>query len=154
MSRAFVRESDQPEPVPERLVSAHPNFVTSAGLELIEARVHELEAARASHESGLPDPEESARIARDLRYWTQRRATARVIEPSPEPQVVRFGVEVTLRFDDGREQTFRLVGEDEADPAHGRVSWVSPLATALIGRRPGDEVGALGARATIVRLAS
>jgi transcription elongation GreA/GreB family factor len=61
---------------------------------------------------------------------------------------------VTLRFADGREQTFQLVGEDEADPAHGLVSWVSPLAEVLIGRKAGDEVRALGAQAEIVRLTS
>jgi transcription elongation GreA/GreB family factor len=154
MSRAFVRESDQPEPVPERLVSTHPNFVTPAGFEQIETRIRELEAARASEEADTSDPDEAARIARELRYWSQRRASARVIDTAPEPEVVRFGVRVTLRFEDAREQTFQLVGEDEADPARGLVSWVSPLATALIGRRAGDEVGALGSRATIVRLAS
>jgi transcription elongation GreA/GreB family factor len=154
MSRAFVRESDQPEPVPERLVSTHPNFVTPAGLEQIETRIRELEAARASEEERTADPEEGARIARDLRYWNQRRGSARLIEAAPQPEVVRFGVKVTLRFEDAREQTFQLVGEDEADPARGLVSWVSPLATALIGRRAGDDVSALGSRATIVRLAS
>jgi transcription elongation GreA/GreB family factor len=153
MSRAFVRETDQPEPLPERVVSAHPNFVTAAGLQLIEARVRELEGARAvSREND--EPADLAVIERDLRYWCQRRATARVIETAAHPEVVRFGVKVTLRFDGGREQTFQLVGEDEADPAHGLVSWVSPLAGALIGHGEGDEVSALGERARIVRLTS
>lgn len=151
MSRAFVRESEQPEPMPERAVSPHPNFVTAAGLRQIEEHVRSLEAAR---DASREDAEEQARIARDLRYWSQRRATARLIEPPAHPDVVRFGVAVTLRFPDGREQTFRLVGEDEADPAHGLLSWVSPLATAMIGRREGDAIEAFGERAEIERLAS
>jgi transcription elongation GreA/GreB family factor len=153
MSRAFVRESDQPEPLPDRVVSEHPNLVTPAGLRLIETRLHELEAARAASRT-TDDPVELAGISRDLRYWTQRRATARVIEAAANPEVVRFGVTATLRFEDGREQTFQLVGEDEADPAHGLVSWTSPLAQALLGRRRGDEVTALGEQGEIVRLAS
>jgi transcription elongation GreA/GreB family factor len=151
MSRAFVRETDQPEPLPERMVSAHPNLVTTAGLQLIEARVRELEAARAASRD---EPADIAAVERDLRYWCQRLASARVIETAAHPEVVRFGVKVTLRFEHGREQTFQLVGEDEADPAHGLVSWVSPLAAALIGRSEGDEVSALGERARIVRLTS
>jgi transcription elongation GreA/GreB family factor len=153
MSRAFVRESDQPEPLPERVVSTHPNLVTPAGMRKIEAQVHELEAARTESEA-REDQEEVARIARDLRYWSQRRASARVIEPAAHPEVVRFGVKVTLRFQDGREQTFHLVGEDEADPPNGLVSWVSPLAEALIGHKPGDSVRALGSDAEILRLTS
>lgn len=139
MSRAFVRESDQPEPSPERVVSAHPNLVTADGLRLIGERIHELEASRdAARERG--DEDELARVSRDLRYWTQRRASARLIEPPAKPDVVRFGTRVTLRLSDGTEQAFRIVGEDEADPANGLVSWVSPLAAALIGRVPGDTV--------------
>ena len=153
MSRAFVRESDQPEPLPDRAVSEHPNLVTPAGLRLIEARLRELEDARAASRTE-DDPAELARISRDLRYWTQRRATARVIEAAPNPEVVRFGVTATLRFEDGREQAFQLVGEDEADPAHGLVSWTSPLAQTLLGRGRGDDVTALGEQAEIVHLTS
>ncbi|MGH8285114.1 MAG: GreA/GreB family elongation factor [Steroidobacteraceae bacterium] len=153
MSRAFVRESDHPEPLPERIVSAHPNLVTPAGLQRIETQVRDLEAARESSKAS-EDATELARIARDLRYWSQRRASARVIEAPPHPDVIRFGVKVTLRFEDGREQAYRLVGEDEADPAQGLVSWASPLAETLIGHRQGDEVSALGSRAEITRLES
>ncbi|HKZ73066.1 MAG TPA: GreA/GreB family elongation factor [Steroidobacteraceae bacterium] len=151
MSRAFVRESDQPEPLPERVVSAHPNFVTPAGLQGIADRIRDLEAERdASRESG--DEGGLARIARDLRYWNQRRASARVIEAPAHPDVVRFGVRVALRFADGSEQAFRIVGEDEADPAHGFVSWVSPIAAALMGRAAGDTVRYQDHEAEILRI--
>ena len=154
MSRAFIRESDQEsasESLPERPVSQHPNFVTPEGLRQIESRIRALEAelqeAREQEDSAVV-----VRIARDLRYWRQRRASARVVEPAADPDSVRFGVAVTLRFRDGSERTFRLVGEDEADPAHGLVSWVSPLARGLIGKEIGDVVDVQGREAEIVRL--
>ncbi|HVY63637.1 MAG TPA: GreA/GreB family elongation factor [Gammaproteobacteria bacterium] len=153
MSRAFVKESDDAgEPLPELSVSPHPNFVTPAGHALIEARVTaleaELKAARAGADKALV-----ARIARDLRYWAQRRASARLVPAATAPvEAVRFGTAVTVRFEDGTQRTFRLVGEDEADPARGLVSWVAPLGKALTGKSVGDEVEALGRAADIVAL--
>ena len=153
MSRAFVKENDDAgEPLPELAVSPHPNFVTPEGLRQIEARVAALDAElRAARESG--DKALLARIARDQRYWTQRRSTARLVEPSGAvPEVVRFGVTVVVRFDDGGERSFKLVGEDEAEPARGLVSWVAPLAKALTGKQLGDELEVLGRAAEIVQL--
>jgi len=153
LSRAFVKEQDDAgEPLPELAVSPHPNFVTPAGLRLVEARIAaldaELRAARAADDKPL-----LARVNRDLRYWTQRRATARVVPPPSEADAVRFGVTVTLRFaDDGSEGRFTIVGEDEADPARGLVSFVSPLAKALLGKALGDEVRAPERAAQIAAL--
>jgi transcription elongation GreA/GreB family factor len=153
MSRAFTKESDQDagEPLPELAISPHPNWVTPDGLKGIEARVAALEAelrdARASSDTAL-----LARVNRDLRYWTQRRATARVVPPPSSPEVVRFGVTIVLRFADAAQRRFKLVGEDEADPPRGLVSFVSPLATALTGKEVGDEVEVLGGTAEIVAL--
>jgi transcription elongation GreA/GreB family factor len=153
MSRAFVKETDDAgEPLPELSISPHPNFATPAGLALIEARVTalvtELRAARAGDDKALV-----ARVSRDLRYWTQRRASVRLVPAAVAPvTVVRFGVSVTVRFDDSTERTFRIVGEDEADPPRGRVSWVAPLGRALTGKTIGDEVEALGRVAEITRL--
>ncbi|HEX4025330.1 MAG TPA: GreA/GreB family elongation factor [Steroidobacteraceae bacterium] len=151
MSRAFVRETepDALEPLPERPVSRHPNFVTAAGLRQIDARLRGFEAAR---EAAAGEPGTLARIERDARYWRQRHASARLIEPPAAPTVVRFGVTVRLRFPDGVERSFQIVGEDEADPAAGQVSWVSPVATALIGRVPGEAVEIFGRRATVIEL--
>lgn len=155
MSRAFVRESDKDavDALPERVISPHPNFVTPHGLKQIEERIRTLEAERAAARSTADDPA-LARIARDLRYWSQRRASAKVIEPVAQPDTVRFGVEVGLRFEDGSTRAFRLVGEDEAEPARGLVSWVSPLGAALMGHEAGDVVDVLGKRAEIVALKS
>lgn len=154
MSRAFIRESDQAaaaEILPERPLSPHPNFVTAAGLEQIEAQVRSLEAARQAARAAQ-DEGERARIERELRYWSARRASARVIEPARAPDAVRFGVRVRLRLEDGSERAFRLVGEDEADPARGLLSWVSPLARTLLGKARGDVVEFQGAGAEIVAL--
>jgi transcription elongation GreA/GreB family factor len=153
MSRAFVKESDDAgEPLPELAVSPHPNFVTPEGARQIEARVAALDAElRAARESG--DKALLARIASDQRYWTQRRSTARIIEPpGVAPDGVRFGVTVVLRFDDGTERSFKLVGEDEADPSRGLVSWVAPLAKALAGKGVGDTVVVVGRSAEIAGL--
>jgi len=140
MSRAFTRESDDdPAALPERAVSPHPNLVTPAGLAAIEAGVRRLEAERqAARAAG--DASLKARIERDLRYFTRRLATARVVTPAAAPDRVRFGVRAILRMPTGAEQHFRLVGEDEADAARGLLSWVSPLAQALLGHAPGDTV--------------
>jgi len=153
MSRAFVKENDDAgEALPELSVSPHPNFVTPEGLRLIEAKVAELEAEQRSAREGA-DKALLARIARDLRYWTQRRSSARVVEPAERvPDVVRFGVTVLVRFEDGAERAFKLVGEDEADPANGLVSWVAPIAKALVGKSVGHEIAVAGRSAEIVSL--
>jgi transcription elongation GreA/GreB family factor len=153
VSRAFVKETDDDaEPLPELAVSPHPNFVTAAGLDQIAMRVAALEAElRAARTAG--DKRLQRRVERDLRYWTQRRASARVVPPAAAaPDAVRFGVRVTLRFADGEERTFKLVGEDEADPAGGLVSWAAPLGRALAGLSPGDEVAVAGRTAEVVAL--
>jgi transcription elongation GreA/GreB family factor len=152
MSRAFVRESDQEtETLPERVISPHPNLVTPAGLRQIEAQIRELEGARSAARSDS-DRSTLARIARDLRYWNQRRATARVTETAASPDAARFGVQVTLELEDGTRRKFRIVGEDEADPGHGLISWVSPLGKALLGARLGETIRFQNRDAEIVGL--
>jgi transcription elongation GreA/GreB family factor len=156
MSRAFVRETDGaevPQDLPERPVSSHPNFVTARGLQQIEDRIRELEAAREEPKRS-EDKDALGRVDRDLRYWQQRKSTAKLVEPEAAPRKARFGVRVTLHFDDGAERSYTLVGEDEADPAHGSISYISPIAQALIGRELGDEVDLQGHHAAIVALDS
>lgn len=152
MSRAFIKDMDEAaeEPVPERLVSTAPNLVTPEGLAAIEAEAAKLteELAKAGE-----DRDARARIARDLRYWTARRGSAHVVEPPSEHDVVRFGATVTIDRDDGRRQVFRIVGEDEADPAKGTLSHVSPLAQALMGKSVGDSVTVAGHDSEIAAIA-
>ncbi len=154
MSRAFVKEQDdKPEELAERPVSANPNMVTARGLRLIEA---EIEASRLmlSHGQQAEDKAMVARAARDLRYWNQRRASAQLVEPKPAFTSVGFGARVTIQRDDGRQQTFAIVGEDEADPSKGSIAYSSPMARALMGKTvgetadiPGGEVEILGLEA-------
>ncbi|MGE0237788.1 MAG: GreA/GreB family elongation factor [Parvibaculaceae bacterium] len=154
MSRAFVKEQDDQEgleELPERPISSNPNFVTPRGLALVD---EEIEAARkllahAQHES---DRAGIARASRDLRYWTQRRATAQPVEPPKAPRKVAFATCVTIKRDDGRRQVFSIVGEDEADLEKGLIAYTVPMARALLGLEVGDEAELPGGNAEVVDL--
>ena len=91
-----------------------------------------------------------ARATRDLRYFTARRASAQLVAADGPDDRVMFGRRVTLDREDGRRQVFRIVGEDEADPAKGAISHVSPVARAVLGRAVGDAVQVLGAEVEII----
>jgi transcription elongation GreA/GreB family factor len=152
MSRAFVKEdADAFEELPDRLVSEHPNDVTPEGTAQIEAA---LAAAREGCAAGQASDDRSmmASASRDLRYWSTWRATARLLRGPNDNSQVRFGSSVTIARDDGREQTFHIVGEDEADPSRGTISHVSPLARQLFGKAVGDVVRAGGDDAEIRRI--
>src|ERR1700704_1653123 len=138
MSRAFVREEDQlaPEPPPEFKLSSHPNLVTARGLERIEQTIDDLNAMIAQSPIG----EIKDRLLRDLRYWTARKETARVVEPEGDSDEVGFGSRVTFQRGDGGPETIEIVGEDESNPKLGRISWVAPLASSMMGARVGDVV--------------
>jgi transcription elongation GreA/GreB family factor len=154
MSSAFVKEEEGGEAfedLPDRPISPHPNFVTPEGLAAIEAELTRLHAAHAKAQDE-DDRIAIAKTSRDLRYWTARRASAQVVHPPQDASEVHFGSTVTIERDDGRQQTYRLVGEDEADPAKGTISYVSPLARALTGKRVGDVVRAGTSDAEIVAI--
>ncbi|AGK57865.1 GreA/GreB family elongation factor [Hyphomicrobium denitrificans 1NES1] len=151
MSRAFVKETEALDELPERLVSEHRNLVTPEGLALIESEIKRLQVElTAAHEAG--ERNAVARASHDLRYWNQRLATAELQPPVTDVSVVSFGASVTVERDDGRVQKFRIVGEDEADPAKGSISYVSPLAQALMGKSVGDVVKAGGGEAEIAKI--
>src|SRR5262245_33374502 len=141
MSRAFVNEDKAVEDLPDRPISPHPNYVTEKGLALIDSA---LENARREHAEAQAhgDRPGLAKAGRDLRYWSARRVTAQLVEPKPNIETVQFGSTVTIGRNDGRKQTFKIVGEDEADPSQGTISHVSPLAVSLLGRKVGDVVRA------------
>ncbi len=136
MSRAFVKESAESAPPPERMVEDGPNLVTETGFAQIVDHVARLEAALKSESNVLL----RETLARDLRYWSVRKASAEIVRPAADGSVA-FGTPVTL-LRKGREQHFRIVGVDEADPARGLVSFRSPLAQAVLGSRAGDIVEA------------
>ncbi|PSJ61377.1 transcription elongation factor GreA [Pseudaminobacter soli (ex Li et al. 2025)] len=140
MSRAFTREEDSEKAIAdigERPVSEHRNLVTENGLAMIDANLAALreDLAEAEREGNR---ERIALVSRDLRYWASRRETAELSVPEADSDVVRFGMTVSIEDEDGHSKTWKIVGEDEADPSKGTISHVSPMAVALFGKGVGD----------------
>jgi transcription elongation GreA/GreB family factor len=141
MSRAFVKESDGAggEEPAELQVSPHRNLVTAEGLAQIERNVERLRieqsAARAADDRAAVK-----RIQRDLRYWAERQRSAELVPAAVPGGKARFGSIVRLAKPDGGELEYRIVGEDEADPSRGKISYVSPIARRLIGAALGEEI--------------
>lgn len=146
MSRGFVKEDDLEHAgtgLPERPISAHPNYVTPAGLRQLEDEAARLETLRSTLAPQKDDPVAQQQLAvagRDLRYFQARLKQAVLVEPTGRKDEVLFGATVLVEDEEGERQTFAIVGEDEADIALRKVSWVSPLARALLGHKVGDSV--------------
>ena len=134
MSVAFRREGDEEhlEPKFEIPIPPGPNWVTPRGLDLIRGRVAEIEARIA----GLSDEGEIKIAKRDLRYWQTREVTAQLVE-KPSGEQVEIGTRVSFRMG-GKERSLSIVGDDEADPAQGLVSFSAPLSRALMGAEVGE----------------
>jgi transcription elongation GreA/GreB family factor len=149
MSVAFTKEEDTEAAaayLPERPISRHPNFVTQAGLARLDAAVasaREAVALAQASDDLKTNRSAMAQAMRDLRYFNARRASAQLVNPSEQDGTVAFGSLVSFRREDGRVQSFRIVGEDEADVSQGSISYISPIARALTGKRVGD-VATLG----------
>lgn len=146
MSRAFVKEPDEGAPIeglPDRQISDHPNYVTPVGLKQLEDKVGELETRRLAlldDEDGLAR-EQLVYVDRDLRYYTARLESAVPVAMNRQPRrKVAFGAAVSVSQNGGETRTFTIVGEDEADLKVGKISYVSPLAEALIDARVGKTV--------------
>jgi transcription elongation GreA/GreB family factor len=147
LSVAFTKEESAETAsetlLPDRPVSPHPNLVTEAGLKALELQ---LQHARQAYDaiSTIEDVNERRRQAasplRDVRYFAERIRTAQVVPDPTSSDTVAFGSTVTFSRDDGRVQKYRIVGEDEADPKRGTISYVSPVAGKLIGKAVGDVV--------------
>jgi len=145
MSRSFVKDADESvgERLPDIPLSEHANYVTPRGIAILRARLVELrerrDALRAAPDA-LPQQRELAAVERELRWLNARVGSAIEVDLAQQPRDrVAFGALVTVDSDEG-EACYRIVGEDEADVEHGLVSYVSPLAVALLGARMGDEV--------------
>ena len=146
MSRAFVKGDDSDlsgQELPERPVSSQPNYVTQEGLDQLRSRYETLQQQHAELKAAEEDFDKPklTEIERDLRYFSQRLESAILVDPSKEPQgEVHFGATVEAEDEEGHLHRFKIVGEDEADVATGKVSWMSPLARAMMGARVGDTV--------------
>jgi transcription elongation GreA/GreB family factor len=136
MSVAFRRESDEEhlEPKFEIPIPPGPNLVTARGLAQIKAKVVELEKLLPT----LSDEDATKAARRELRYWGTRQATAQ-LAPVPEGDIVEFGCMVSYR-QAGKERTIRVVGDDEADPAAGFISFSAPLVRAMMDAEEGESV--------------
>jgi len=147
LSVAFTKEESSETAsetlLPDRPISPHPNLVTDAGLRTLELQ---LAQAREAYNTAnaIEDVNERRRQAasplRDLRYFSERVRTAQVIPHPTSTDTVAFDSTVTFSREDGRIQKYRIVGEDEADPKAGSISYVSPVARALTGKAVGDVV--------------
>jgi transcription elongation GreA/GreB family factor len=159
LSVAFTKEDSAETAaetlLPDRPISSHPNLVTEAGLKALESQ---LLGAREAYEAAqkIEDVNERRRQAatplRDARYFAARVRTAQVVADPSSTDTVAFGSTVTFRRDDGRVQKYRIVGEDEADPKAGSISFVSPVARLLMGRAVGEEAGASGQKLEIISI--
>jgi len=162
MSKAFTKESDSDDdesPGLPPLPAGGKNYMTPTGyaglraelLDLMDnerPRVVEIVHWAASNgdrsENGdyLYGKKRLREIDRRIRFLTQRLEIAEIVEPSVHAgsEQVFFGATVRFLDDEGAERTITIMGIDEADSSQGQVSWVSPVARALLKARVGDEV--------------
>ncbi len=145
MSRAFVKEENPEaiEELPDKPISPHPNYVTPKGMRQLKERLLScLEQERALKPlKDLASRQELPVIRREIRYLERRMENAIVVDLSRQPKDrVHFGAIVEVEDEQGQRHTFHIVGEDEAEAASGRISWVSPLSTALLDAQVGDIV--------------
>ncbi len=156
MSVAFTKESDAEAvaaDLPDRPIPPHANLVTPGGLAQLDSELASARAAYAlaqSSENITTDRTAMAQATRELRYWSARRASAQLVEARPTEGRAGFNTRVTFEHQDGRTGQWHIVGDDEADPSQGRISWASPVARALTGRSVGDLVWLPAGEAEIV----
>ena len=136
MSVAFRRDGDEEhrEPKFEVPIPAGPNLVTARGLTLIGDRIAELECELAA----ATEEPVRASLLRDLRYWKARQVTA-AVAPKAAADRVEFGTRVTIAMN-GTRRTLAIVGDDEADPPGGLISFNAALSRAMLGAEVGDVV--------------
>lgn len=159
MSVAFTKEESAETAsemqLPDRPISPHPNLVTAEGLQQLR---RQLQNAQRDYEDAqkVEDINERRRLGaiplRDVRYFTDRVRTAQPVPKPTSGEVVAFGSTVTFSRRDGRVETYRIVGEDEADPKVGSISFASPIAKSLAGKSAGDVVGSGEQQIEILRI--
>jgi transcription elongation factor GreB len=146
MSRAFVKEPDGDQvesDLPERPQSKHPNYITTDGLQSMKLAIEVLrqERDRLKKEDDLSAKNQIKAVEAEIRYLEKRLQCAIPVDVSKQPsEEIRFGATVKLIDENDQEYSFTIVGEDEAEPDQGRISWVSPLAKELLGKKPEDVV--------------
>ena len=163
MSRAFVSEDDQyrDEDVPEIRIPLPPgarNYMTPAGAGRLQAELSQLanverpklaaSVARftSGREGGNADEMQIDRrrlrkIDRRIEYLSRMASMLEIIDPAEQrSDRVVFGATITVSDAQGKQKAYQIVGVDESDPEKGKLSWISPVAKALVGARAGEDV--------------
>jgi transcription elongation GreA/GreB family factor len=159
LSVAFTKEDSAETAsetlLPDRPVSPHPNLVSEAGLMALESQLRQAHEAYETAQK-IEDVNERRRQAaiplRDVRYFAARVRTAQLVANPSSNDTVAFGSTVTFKREDGRVQKYRIVGEDEAEPKAGSISFVSPVARVLMGKSVGDVADASGQELEIIAI--
>ena len=151
MSKAFTRDENEGPEIPDVPLTASvlapgaKNYITPGGAEKLRAELQQLvEVARPGLVEARDDPDAKRQLARlDQRIMQLEESlqSAEIVEPpTGVADVVRFGACVTVRESDGSETSYRIVGVDETDADENRVSWMSPIAKALLNRKRGERI--------------
>ncbi len=151
MSKAFTREeNDGPDipdlpPLTSTLAPGARNYITTAGAQKLRDELQRsVEITRPSLASSSDDPDAKRQLARLDQRITQLEESlqsAEILAPPDGPaEIVRFGTTVTVRESAGSEATYRIVGVDEIDIDRGWVSWLSPIAKALLNSKRGQRI--------------
>ena len=151
ISKAFTREDDNaPElpdlpPLTSTLAPGAKNYITPAGAQKLREELQRLvEVARPELAEASDDPDAKRQLARLDQRIAQLEESLQSAEivaaPSGAADVARFGATVTVRETDGNETSYRIVGVDEMDMERNWVSWMSPIAKALLNRRRGERI--------------
>lgn len=150
MSKAFTREPDEAGAdelpfVRPQLPPGSRNYITQDGADRLKQRLQELlekkRAWTATSAEARPTPEADRQRVESTIRKLQEILDSVVVANLPADRVkVAFGATVMVRHENGEEESYQIVGIDEASPERGRISWISPLARALFSRRAGEKV--------------
>jgi transcription elongation factor GreB len=141
MSKAFTRESDDSDV--EELASTRPqlppgarNYITPAGAERLKQQLDQL----VRKKEAVVSETDSKKLDAAIRNLKQRLDSLVIIERPSDPAKIAVGATVEVRHRNGEQETYQIVGVEESDPEHGAISWISPLAKALLAKIAGDKV--------------
>ena len=147
MSKAFTRESDEDaddapaRPLGSELPPGAKNYMTPAGAARLREALERLSRVERPALVAAGDARALREVDRRIAFLGRRLEALEIVDPARQPPGrALFGATITVRDEGGAERRYRLVGADEADPQRGDVSWLSPIARALLGTQVGDVV--------------
>jgi transcription elongation factor GreB len=151
VSKAFTRDENEGPEIPDLLPTGSTlapgakNYITPEGARKLRDELQKLvEVTRPGLVDARDDPDAKRQLARldqRIRQLEESLQSAEIVEPPSGPaDVVRFGARVTVRESNGEATTYRIVGADETDADNNWVSWMSPIARALLNRKRGERI--------------